>query len=328
MPIFTVSGDPHITHASLDKAEVLFDIFEDIGNDVIILGDLFDTKEIVRGKCMNFVLRRIRKSKLHFYIMVGNHDWFNLDCLDHSLEPLKDLKNVTIVDKPFSFNMDSRTALLLPYYDDLDQLKAILKDAKEGGTDYVFMHQGLIGFDYGNGHMADGSGHGEIDGGILKGFSRVVLGHFHKFAELENSMFLGTPFSHSHGETDQVKYIGVFDSDANTMELLETPFARHRTVEIDCSKKNVKSTLKKLLNGKDIFRIKLIGTEMEIKAIDQTEFQGVKFLEEATDGEQVESASLNETDSNETKFLSWAKDIKGLDDETIKLGLEILKGAS
>lgn len=323
--MFTLIGDPHVTHASLDKIDVLFDIIEDLGNDTIILGDLFDTKEIVRGRCLNLVKRRLKNSKLKFYILVGNHDWFNLDCLEHSLEVLSELPNVTIVDAPFKMNMDSRSALLLPYYDDMSALKRVLAEAKEGGTDFVFMHQGIIGFDYGNGYMADGNGHGEMKRETLDGFLRVVSGHFHKFAEDGNFMFLGTPFSHSHGETDQTKYIAVLEPHENKLELLETPFPRHRTLNFVCSKKNSGALLKKQLNDKDIFRVKLIGTEMEIKAIDQTQFQGVKFLESPTDAEQVESASIAETDSNEQKFLTWARDIKGLDDDTIKMGLELLK---
>lgn len=324
---WTIVGDPHVTHSSLDKIDLLFDILEDIGNDVVILGDLFDTKEIVRGKCLNLVKRRLKKSKLHFYIMVGNHDWFNLDCLEHSLEVLQELPNVTIIDSPFRINMDSRACLFLPYYDDIKALKRVLKEANEGGTDYIFMHQGIVGFDYGNGHKADGNGHGEMTSEALNGFLRVISGHFHKFAEDGNLMFLGTPFSHTHGETNQTKYIGILDSETNEMQLLETPFPRHRTLTLDLSVENPQKQLKKLLNDKDIFRCTLVGTEMQIKAFDQSEFQGVKFNEEATDAEQVSDSSLKETDGNEEKFLKWAKEIKGLDETVIAMGLKIMEEA-
>jgi DNA repair exonuclease SbcCD nuclease subunit len=322
--VYTIVGDPHVTHKSLDKAALLFDILEDIGNPVVILGDLFDTKEIVRGKCLNFVLKRLSESKLHFYILVGNHDWFNLDCKEHSLEALKTLKNVSIVDKPFRMNMDSRAVLMLPYYDNMEALKAELAEAKEGGTDFVFMHQGVVGFDYGNGYIADGNGHGEIKPDFLQGFTRIISGHFHKYAEDGNLMFLGTPFSHTFGESDQKKYIGILSPHENELELLETPFPKHRTVEVDCSKPDALKKLKKQMNDKDLFRVKLIGTGIEIKSIDQSQFPGVKFIEEQTDGDQVETASISDTDSNEQKFLNWAKEIKGLDDNTIQLGLEIM----
>lgn len=321
----TVCGDPHVTPASIDKAAILFDIFEDIGNDVIILGDLFEFKEIVRGQCMNFVMDKIKRSKLHYIILVGNHDWFNLDCKDHSLRPLKELPNVTIVDKPMAMNLDSRAALFLPYFDNIEALKKELQEAEAGGTDFVFMHQGVVGFDYGNGHMADGNGHGEMTADIVSGFLRVISGHFHKYAEEGNLTFLGTPYSHTFGETDQTKYLAVLRPHENEFELIETPFPRHRTLNIDLSKKSAIANLKKVLkDSKDEFRVILTGTEMQIKAVDQKEFSSVKFLEDATDSGQVEDVKLSETDSNEKKFLTWAKDIKQLDEETIALGLELL----
>jgi DNA repair exonuclease SbcCD nuclease subunit len=320
---YSVLGDPHATHGSLEKIGLLFDMVEDIGFPVIILGDLFDTKEIIRGKCFNYVYKRLKASKLQFFILVGNHDWFNLDCEEHSLETLKELDNVTIVDKPTMFGR----MLFLPYYDDLQQFYKEANNPVFDKANTLFMHQGVIGFDYGNGHVADGSGHGEITAAKIRSYEKIISGHFHKFAQHENLTFLGTPFSHTFGETDQIKYIGIFDEDDRTLELLETPFPRHRTVEVDLSVENPTKLLKSMVNEKDIFRCKLVGTEMQIKAFDQNRFQGVKFMEEATDSEQAEDASLKETDSNEQKFLTWAKDIKGLDEDTIKLGLDILGGS-
>lgn len=298
-------------------------MIEDIGLPVIILGDLFDTKEIIRGKCFNYVFERLKKSKLRFFILVGNHDWFNLDCQDHSLQALKSLDHVTIVDKPTMFGQ----MYFLPYYDDLEQFYKAANDPVFDRSKVLFMHQGVIGFDYGNGLIADGNGHGEISADKIRPFKKIISGHFHKFAEHGNLTFLGTPFSHTFGETDQTKYIGIFDEDDFTLELMETPFPRHRSLEIDLSVENPKKLLKSMINDKDIFRCKLVGTEMQIKSFDQSSFQGVKFSEEATDAEQAEDVALKETDSNEQKFLTWAKDIKGLDEDTIKLGLDILGGS-
>ena len=321
----TIVGDPHVTHANLDKIDKLFNLIENQGNDCIILGDLFDTKEIVRGKCLNVVIKNLKRSKLHFYILVGNHDWFNLDCQEHALETLKELHNVTIVDRPLNINFDSRSALLVPFYSNLAKLKTCLTEAVEGGTDFLFMHQGVIGFDYGNGYVADGRGHGEMAAGSFKGFERVISGHFHKYAEDENLTFLGTPFSHSHGESDQRKFIAVLDTLPNTLELLETPFPRHRTIRFVCSPKSTNEMLAAQLVTKDIFRVILMGTELDIKLIDQSRFPGVKFIEEPNDIEQAEGVSFSDTDSNEQKFINWATEIKALDEDTVAMGLKLLE---
>lgn len=320
---YLVIGDPHVTHGSLEKIALLFDMIEDIGLPVIVLGDLFDTKEIIRGRCFNYVYKRLKASKLQWIFLVGNHDWFNLDCEEHSLEALKEIDHVTIVDEPkMIMNM-----LFVPYFDDLNKFYEAANNPRFDVAKTLFMHQGVIGFDYGNGFIADGNGHGEITAAKIRPFKQIISGHFHKFAQHENLTFLGTPFSHTFGETDQTKYIGIYDPDDYTLELMETPFPRHRSIELDLDVENPTKLLKSLTNDKDVFRCKLIGTEMQIKAFDQSRFQGVKFMEEATDSEQADDASLKETDSNEQKFLTWAKDIKGLDEATIKLGLDILGGS-
>ncbi len=326
--MYTIIGDPHITHKSLDKAEILFDIIEDLGNPTILLGDILDTKEVVRGKCLNLVYNRIKNSKLNFYILVGNHDWFNLECKEHSLETLKSLPNVVIVDKPFYLEMSSKTAVLLPYYENLDALKKELTKAKKKDTDLVFMHQGVIGFDYGNGYIADGKGHGEIDLDLAKGFLRVISGHFHKYAEQENLTFLGTPFSHSFGESNQEKYIAVLNTWENELELMETPFPKHYTLYIDTSPitRENEVALKAYMEEfgeNNIFRVILEGTEETIKVFDKSKFPGIKFIEKPTIEES--NTLLDETESNEKIFSLWAKEIKALDTETTQLGLEILE---
>lgn len=330
--MYTVIGDPHITHKSLDRAETLFDIIEDLGNPTILLGDILDTKEIIRGKCLNYVYERLRSSKLEYIILVGNHDWFNLECKDHSLKTLGSLPNVTIVDKPKKLNLQpgNRTAIFLPYYEDTKQFEHELAKATKAGADVAFIHQGITGFDYGNGYIADGNGHGELDPGSISGITRVISGHFHKFAEDKNLTFLGTPFSHSFGETDQIKYIGLYDPHDDELKLLETPFPRHRTLEINLENASSMTVAENALKGelerseKDIIRVVIHGSEEMVKAFDKSKFQGVKFIEKPWVNEE-DSSLLDETDSNEKIFKTWATEIKGLDKNTIKLGLEILE---
>jgi Calcineurin-like phosphoesterase len=320
---WTVSGDPHAENNNLDKIGTLFDIWEEIGNPVLILGDLLDTKEIIRGKTQNYIRRRIKQSKLFFYIMVGNHDWFNLDCQEHALESLKDLPNVMIIDRPTLIG----TTLLMPYYQDIPAFKKALQDPAFAEAEVLFMHQGVIGFDYGNGHVADGNGHGEMEFTTTVRFRKVYSGHFHKFATQGNLMFLGTPFTNDFGESDQTKYLGIFDTVTGEMELAETPFPRHRTGLLGLSPESPSDFQMKDLGNGDYWRVRLLGTEAEIMSFVQTDYPGVKFLEEPTDADQVENSNIKDTDSNVQKFMIWAKEIKGLDDATIAEGLEILQAS-
>ena len=311
--IYTVIGDPHITHKSLEKAAELFEVIEDLGNPTIILGDVLDTKEIIRGKCLNYIFKRLKESKQDFIILVGNHDYFNLECKDHSLEVLKELPNVTIVDKPVVIN----NILFMPY---INTCEEFTKEAEKfPDIDVLFMHQGVSGHDYGNGFIADGTGNGELPESALNGFKTVISGHFHKYMSSGNLTFLGTPFSHSFGETDQTKYIAEYDSETQELGLFETPFPRHRTIELNCDKNEIitKEDIKE-----DYIRVILRGSEENIKVFDKTRLEGVKYIERPI--EEESDILLNETESNEKIFETWAKEIKNLDPDTTRLGLDIL----
>lgn len=317
---WTICGDIHAENGNLDKVETLFDIFEELGNPTILLGDLQDTREIIRGKTLNLLRKRIKESKLTFVILVGNHDWFSeIDCNEHSLESLKDLPNVHVIDRPTIL----QGMAFMPYYNDLKAFNKALGEFP--GCDQIFIHQGVVGFDYGNGRIADGKGRGEITLQNLKKFKRVISGHFHKFAQDKNLTFLGTPFSHDFGETDQTKYIAIYNQDTDELELLKTPFPRHRTVELELGHNPQEDVARAFQENKaDILRIRLVGTEMQINSVDKSQFPDVKLLDEPTDADQIETSQVDDNDSNERKFLQWGQEIKKLDDETIKLGLDIL----
>lgn len=312
MSKYTIIGDPHVVPKSLDKGEQIFDIIEEEGNDAIILGDLLHTKEVIRGKCLNLYFRRIQQSKLNFIIIVGNHDYFNLECEEHSLEALKVLPNVTIVDELTLIN----NMAFLPYIHDKKELKDTLKLIKN--SDVLFGHFDMAGFDYGNGYICD-------DGLEVKNFKslkKVISGHFHKYQQEGNFTYLGTPFSHSFGESNQDKYIGIFDSETLELELKETPFPKHITETIDC---NTQSSME-FYPENDHIRLILTGDQQAIDAFKYASDipNNIKIIERASDT-FMNDIEINESADNLMKFQEWASDIKKLDNDTKKLGLKILE---
>lgn len=316
MSLYTVIGDPHCKPNNLSEMGTLFGIVEDTALPTIWLGDLLDTKEVVRGKCLNAYLRYFRQSKLQHTILVGNHDYFNLECKDHSLEPLKELTNVFIVDRPVYMN--EMGAVLLPYMHSPIALRAALAEFKEVKAKTLIGHLEVTGFDFGNGHICE-SGLILED---LKAFDLVISGHFHKFQKKENLVYLGTPFSHSFGESNQTKFIAILDSETQRLEYSATPFPQHLTIEIDADKV---STIRKV-DTKNHVRIILTGRPENIAKVNKDEYPDVKFIErpdETLEGE----ISISETASNEEKFQTWAEG-KSISKETIALGLEIMKGVS
>jgi hypothetical protein len=311
--VYTIIGDPHAKPSNLDKIEKLFSIVEDLANPTIWLGDFLDTKEVIRGTCLNLIYSKLKQSKVFHYILIGNHDYFNLECKDHTLEVLKELPNVKIVDQ---VTYVSDLGYMIPYVHDQGKLKEMLR-LIDGG-EVLFAHLDITGFDYGNGHICDSG----ITLSDLKKFKLVVSGHFHKRQFIKNVEYLGTPFSHSFGESNQEKCIATYQPNTGDFTHIKTNFPEHKTIQLNCDN-NPKLPG---ISSNDIIRIILTGNkENIIKFKETTDLKFAAQVLERPSNYNSNQIVVNEELDNETKFSQWASDIQKWDTETIKLGLEILQ---
>lgn len=314
----TVVGDPHITHKSLDRFQQLTEVVEAIGNSVIWMGDLLDNKEVIRGKCLNAWFDYLKSSPLNHTIIVGNHDWFNLECLDHSLRTLTELPNVIVVDR----RMTLHGCWFLPYIHDRSVLVNELSKIPEGSV--LFGHMDVSEFDYGNGQLCEN--------GLLlqdlKKFHSVISGHFHKYQSKDNLTYIGTPFSHSFGESDQVKFIGVFDTETKVLTRQVTGMPRHVTLKLDLNDDPSLMDLDGffLANEGNYIRGLLCGPQAKITSFPRYIYEkfNVRWIPKPDDV-GLTNVSLEEGLDNTQQFLTWASQIRNLDPETTALGLTILE---
>lgn len=323
MSIYTVIGDPHLKPNNIDLIQKLVNQIEDIGNPAIWLGDLLDTKEIIRGKCLNFWYDYFSSSKLNHIILVGNHDFHNLECKDHSLRVLDILENVKIVDDYYQLN----NMVFLPYVHDQKLLKKHINKGKS--KDILFGHLEVKSFDFGNGHICDS---GLSKSFIENKYKLIISGHFHKYQKSKNFIYLGTPFSHTFGESNQTKYLMELNSKTLEYRLLKTNFPKHITIEINCDQYNQEELLdykNDSLNSDNYYRLILKGLEKNIKKFNKDKYLSnsdlnIKIIERLTD-EFMDNISIDETADNLTKFKEWASEIKRLDLNTTNLGVRILE---
>jgi len=323
----TIVGDPHARPDNLEtKIKPLTQIVEDLGNDVVWLGDMLDTKEIVRGSCLNFWYNYFKNSKLNHVVLVGNHDWFNLDCKAHSLEPLKALLNVQIIDKPTVIGSYG----FLPFYPTNESFLKALKQVLK--TEVVFIHQGINGFDYGNGHRET---HG-IDPEFLRGVNPLLIsGHFHSYQRDDKLIYLGSPFTHAFGETNPyTKYVGTYSG--TVLQLHETKFPRHVTGTINADapttkgytlEQQIEALLEMMFSSNDHVRAIVEGSKENVTLYSKTIkafMPGIKVVENPKIN--ARTLVIDEKDSNMVKFKKWATDVKKLDKEVLKRGLDILQG--
>lgn len=319
---FTVIGDPHITKKSKDKGHKLFQMVEALGVNAIWLGDLLDTKEMISGICQNMFYDYFKSSKLHHIVIVGNHDYFNLECKDHSLKTLGALPNVTIVDSIYYH--PTLPMIFFPYIHDKAALKQLLK--QHSNPDLIAVgHFEVSGFDFGNGHLCED---GIVTMEDFAGFKRVISGHFHKLQQTGNFIYLGTPFSHSFGEANQEKVIGHYITSSDELILSPTDFPRHVSFKADLSKTTTVKKLNEFMkdNVGNLIRIQLHGTPEQTTAFNKAQYEEYQVKWEDKSESTVNSNQvLDETLDNKSQFQSWAKDIRKLDKATTKLGLEILE---
>ena len=330
---YTIVGDLHTTHDSLDKVEILFAKIEALGNPVILLGDVFDTKEIIRGKCLNKIKELLDKSKLNWAILVGNHDKFAVESApeENALLCLETAYSVNIVDELEKIPLseinpeDDSYIALVPYIHSKEAFLEVINSIKNKKKTTLFIHNDVVGFDYGNGYIAE-SGVTQED---LKGFKRIIAGHFHKHQIKGNLMFLGTPFSKNFGESDQVKYIAEYDTLTDKLDLIEMDFPKHQTHSLDLN--ITKMDIPYLCDVKNYHRFILKGTKEQIKLFNRKAFLLEVGLTEAKFKEEVileasNSIKIDEHISKEQMFIQWGRDIKKLPESCIDLGLQILKG--
>jgi hypothetical protein len=313
-------GDPHVTPKTLEKAKSLLDMVESYGRPAIWLGDFLDTKEVIRGKCFNLIYRYFRDSKLKHKIVIGNHDWFNLDCEDHSIVALASLPNVTIIDKLTMY--PDELAAFLPYIHDQEKLKAELEKIPDGWT--VFGHFEVKDFDFGNGRVCE---HG-LNKEYFTRFKQVVSGHFHKYQQTGNFLYLGTPYSHSFGETDQNKYLATIDLPSAEIKLFESPFPRHVTLKINVDDPNHINELNAFVHkNMNSIRVQLFGSPENVTRFNREAYPSYDIKwEDKSEGSVDQNQKLDDTLDNKTQFVQWATQIRNLEDETVQLGLSILEG--
>jgi hypothetical protein len=260
----------------------------------------------------------LQKSTLHHTILVGNHDWFNLECKDHALRTLSALPNVLIIDKPRC----STTMSFLPYCHNPEQLKFDIELLPANSV--LFAHLDVKQFDYGNGQISESG----LDLQDLYKFKKVISGHYHKFQERGNLTYLGTPFSHSFGESDQEKYIGIFDDQTGILERIKSPIPQHVTLELDLDDTPDIGLILEWVqqNQKNFKRILLWGPQAKIVSFPYHEFMqyNIRWIPKPDDIGQ-NNISLEEGLDNKTQFVKWATEIRKLDQETLSLGLGILE---
>lgn len=322
MQNWLVVGDLQAKQQNLPECVLLFEKVENLAkekniNKVIWLGDMLDVRGRIEAVCLNTLFNYFSSSKLYHYIVVGNHDLLNLHTTEHSLEPLKAIPNVNIYDKPGQLG----NMLFMPYYRDADKF---LEDMRLWLTrlpknPILVCHQGIKEFTIGSGYTENEA----IGLSDVPEFSLVVAGHYHAPKDMANVCYLGSPFSHSFGESNEHKRLGILNTETAQIEFIPTDFRRHVSIDIDLNTFDFNGIIN--YNSNDLTRAIVTGTEEQIEKFKlgtHSNSSNLKFIYRPTSSASIVKIQDNLT--NKEKWLKWSKEIKQLDESTINAGLELL----
>lgn len=294
-----VIGDIHFKHNFIEEGrEFVNKVVEHVSENeyslIVILGDTLDTHETVKIQPHNLAIELLDELTKHSHValIIGNHDMANQSkflSTDHIFTPLRNWKNITIVDFPKIIKLvkgeESKMFSFAPYtpngkfQEALDNL--ILTSETWEFSDCIFAHQEFQGC-----KMNSISSSSNYDIKSIKGdewsnnYPVVISGHIHTEQIMENGVYyVGSSTQTSFGDTsakrlwsiDWGKIEGDFTMDA--VEKIDLKLQKKVTMEYDIkditNEKNHKKILKKLEGN--VSRMKINGTSEDFKTFRKSE---------------------------------------------------------
>lgn len=233
---------------------------------LIVAGDLHDTKANMRGECSTAMINTLTLLEETCYILRGNHDQINEKSSSHSLDFLKLMPNVYVID---TF-MQIADFNFIPYQHQIAMFEHYLDLVPKGAT--IIMHQGVKGSSAGD-YIQDPTA---IDKELLADY-RVISGHYHTRQDIKCGRprqgaiglmsYVGNPYTLNFGEAnDPEKGFRVLNQDG-TLDFVPTNLRKHIVID------NL-DNVPELTQG-DIVKVKLTDTKENLAAITKQQIASI-----------------------------------------------------
>jgi DNA repair exonuclease SbcCD nuclease subunit len=219
-PIAVLISDVHYSLKTLELADAAMrqaiDKANSLGVQLIVAGDLHDTKANMRAECMNAMLNTFAMANVQPYVLVGNHDKVHEKSIDNSLNFLGGLAVIVNVPQFHPF-LDIN---LIPY-------QADLAGFIPAEVSINIVHQGFLGANAGE-YIQDRTA---VDAGKVQG-CRIISGHYHarqtiKLPKKGKWDYIGNPYTLSFAEAnDPEKGYQILYEDGS-LEFVPTRLRKH-----------------------------------------------------------------------------------------------------
>jgi DNA repair exonuclease SbcCD nuclease subunit len=205
--------------------------------ELIIPGDIFHNRSEISVETLSIAKEFFEYFKdFTIYISTGNHDCFKKDSSDiNSIKLLDGWNNIHIIDnEPLILQTNyKKTIGLVPWGTPLDKFPK---------CDIMFAHLEINSF-YMNSYKVCEHGFSHKD--LFKNSPYIISGHFHKRDhrkfEKGEILYLGSPYQHNFGDTNDDRGIYIFNIEENSFKFIEN----------DISPKHVKLSVKSFIENPD-----------------------------------------------------------------------------
>lgn len=197
-------------------------------------GDWFDVRKAITHKCMEFtreIATEIMGAGITVDVIVGNHDMAMKQKIHPNActELLTQFSNFTIYDKITTVDYDSLKIDMVPWICD-ENREEILEYMKTTEARYCLGHFELNGFYFYKGMKSHGS---EPD--FLRRYKRVWSGHFHTQSSNKNVDYIGTPYTLTAGDENDIRGFWVFDTETEESSFVPNTTTWHKKIYYPCS---------------------------------------------------------------------------------------------
>jgi len=255
--------------------------------------------------------------KENVWVLLGNHDLYYLNRLDvHSLKTIQSF--VTVIDSPTE--TPDGTGIVIPWITDGEMWDRVVDMGDE--YDYLFSHLELNGFQVNDQYtMEHGFSHRE-----LRGYNRVLTGHYHSRQTKDNITYVGTPYPITMNEANEAHGVYILDTETGELEFVEytgirvvsIPYTEIDTIE-DYDPENTSIRVEFPDDLEDETVITDVQNLLKEKNFQESKIKyTAKKVRELLEADVSEVSEVQNIDEVVLKFLDSSIEVDGVDKSLLK----------
>lgn len=197
-------------------------------------GDWFDVRKGISQRTMEFMREQIaplfQETFDMTYVLVGNHDMhYRHEITPNScFEVLSKLDKFYVIQEPETIDIEGIKVDMIPWICKSNEDK-IFDFIKNSTSPYCMGHFELNGALFYKGAVASGC----EDPDFLKDYVEVWSGHFHTTSRIGNAQYLGTPYTITLGDANDVRGYWIYNSETRESTFNPNPEIYHRRIYFD-----------------------------------------------------------------------------------------------